>query len=103
MSGEGGESSQGSTAVAGWVAQKAIFATKKSGPLYPGLLSAPEANPIEPGPTCTPRKMQGLGPLHTSFCRTVSNTVTSGVKVFVSTQEVAVALTLSSSWYVKVR
>src|SRR3954466_8903265 len=98
VTGAGGENCQCSTAVPGWVAQNAILATLKSGPLYMGLRRAPEAKAIEPGPTVTPRNRQGLGPLQTSFCSTASNMVVSGVTVPVSTQEPAVAETLSSSW-----
>src|SRR3954452_23653546 len=98
VTGAGGENCQCSTAVPGWVAQKATLATLKSGPLYMGLRRAPEAKAMEPGPTVTPRNEQELGPLHTSFCRTASNTAGSPVTVLVSTQEPAVDETLSSSW-----
>src|SRR5947209_3950211 len=96
MDGAGGENCQCSIAVPAWVAQKVIWATAKSGPLYAGLLKAPDAKAMEPGPTGTPRKVQGTGPLHTSFCNAASNTVRSGVMVEVSTHEPE-AETLSSS------
>src|SRR5690349_2298723 len=98
VGGAGGENCQWRTAVPGWVAQNDIRATAKSGPLYAGFISAPEANPIDPGGTGTPRNVHGVGPLHTSFCSSASNTVVSGVTVEVSTHEPEVAETLSSSW-----
>jgi hypothetical protein len=73
-------------ATPGATAQKATWATRKSGPLYEGLLNAPEANAIEPGGTVNDRIVQGLGPLQTSFCRVASKTPRSAVTVLVNTQ-----------------
>ena len=49
-------------------------------------MNAPEAKANEPALTGVPRKTQGLGPSHCSFCRTVSKVVRSGVTVVVVTQ-----------------
>jgi hypothetical protein len=91
--GDGGEKFHWITAVPDAIAQNAIWATRKSGPLYGGLFRAPLANDAWPGVYVTPRNTQLAGPLHTSFWSVASKMVESTVTVLVSTQPVRPALT----------
>src|SRR5947209_12003578 len=90
--GAGGENCQCMSASPTALSQKATCATRKS-PRAEGLASAPDAKAIEPGLIVTPRKLQGLGPLHISFCNSASKTVVSSEAVLVNTQPVCEALT----------
>ena len=69
------------------VAQNATWATLNV-PVNDGLFSAPDENAKLPAGTVTPRKTQGAGPLHISFCRVASNVVESAVTVLVIWQAV---------------
>src|SRR5438105_2247455 len=95
--GSGGANCQWIVACPAPIAQKATCATRKSGPLYGGFTRSPDANPMEPGSTALPRKLQGSGPLHTSFCNSASKTEKSPVTVLVNTQPAEAASTFCNN------
>src|SRR5436190_10777146 len=101
MGGAPGGSCQCITAWPGAVAQKAIWATRKSGPKYVMFMLFPDANAPQPGSLTRPLKTHCPGPLHTSFWKVESNTVLSRVTVLVSTQPAEEALTFCSRFGVK--
>src|SRR5437868_10789010 len=116
MAGAGGANCQWMIAWPAAVAQKPTWAIRNicwswgggwSGSGQPDgqLIKAPEANANEPGATATPRKLQGLGPLQTSFCRVASKTDRSPVTVLVCTQLVPIEDTLAfcCGWEVEVK
>jgi len=68
-----------------------------------GFSIAPDAMAISPGSMSIPRKTQGLGPLHTSFCSVASKVLLSGRTVWAGTQPGEGTATFCSSEFVKVR
>src|SRR5438552_18734985 len=96
LRGAEGGSCQCTTAWPGATAQKAIWATRKSGPVYLMLILFPDANAPQPGSLIRPLKVHWPGPLHTSFCSDTSNTVLSIVTVLVSTHPAEPTLTFCS-------
>src|SRR5919204_4189754 len=92
--GAGGENCQWILNMPGWNAHHPICATRKV-PEHPSVqvFNAPAAYAPEPGSVCTPRKKQGAGPLHHSFCRVESKLEVSGLAAWVRMQELGRAVT----------
>src|SRR5438552_3039867 len=104
LAGAVGENCQWRIAWPGAVPQNAMLATRNLPYAQSGQPPKnPDAKARLPGSVVSPLKMQESGPLHTSFCSTVSKVVRSGVTVLVSTQPGEPAFTFCIRELVKVR